>query len=104
MVRTKQALRSWWDGVWYGPVAAERLALIRITTCIALLLDILLQQLPFYAQLFGSEGLQPNGYSDVALLKGWRWTGYFFTPSGAWLALAFCVWMALLVGLALGYR
>lgn len=97
-------IRRRWDDLWQAPLAAERLALIRVTTCVALLSDILLQQLPYYSELFGLGGLQPQGYSDVALLKSWRWTGFFFTPSGPALAVAFGLWVALLLGLAAGVR
>lgn len=91
-----------WHRFWVAPVAAERLALVRITTCVALLGDILLQQLPFYGELFASTGLEPSGYSDVALLRGWRWTGYFFAPAGVSLGLAYCAWCMLLLGLLAG--
>lgn len=95
---------QWWDTLWHSQVAAERLALVRITTCIALLGDILVQQLPFYSEMFSSSGIEPAGYSDVALLKSWRWTAYFFTPSGVSLGVAFGAWLLLLVGLAVGFR
>jgi hypothetical protein len=104
MAKTEVAFRAWWDELWGSPIAAERLALVRITTCIALLCDILLQQLPFYSELFAAGGLEPHGYGDAALLGGWRWTAYFFTPSGASLGVAFGVWLLLVVGLAIGFR
>lgn len=97
-------LGAHWDAFWCAPVAAERLALIRIATALALLLDVLLQQLPFYAELFGSNSLQPNGYGQAALLHSWRWTAYFFTPNAAWLQLWFGVWVALTLALVLGAR
>lgn len=94
---------DWWR-FWHAPIAAERLALVRIATAFALLSDVLLQQLPYYAELFGTGGIQPNGYSQAALLHSWRWTAYFFTPSGDWLGLWFGIWLALTLLLCLGVR
>lgn len=99
------AIEGWrqrWDEFWSAPVAAERLALVRITTGVALLTDILVQQLPFYEDLFSVHGLEPLGYSDAALLHGWRWTGYFFTPSDLSLIAGFVVWMVLVLASTLG--
>lgn len=93
-----------WHRFWHAPIAAERLALVRIATAVALLSDILLQQLPFSAELFGAGGLQPNGYGQAALLHGWRWTAYFFTPSGAWLGLWLAVWLASTLAACVGVR
>lgn len=104
MAKTESTLRAQWDEVWGSPIAGERLALVRIVTCVALLCDIFVQQLPYYSELFSAGGLEPNGYSDVALLAGWRWTAYFFTPSGVSLGVAFGVWLLLVTGLTIGFR
>lgn len=95
-------LARWWNALWFTPVAAERLALVRISTAAALLGDILLQQLPHYGELFGEHGFMPDGYSDVALLRSWRWTAYFFEVSGTSLILAFIAWIVATTMLGLG--
>lgn len=95
--------KTWYD-VWYTPVAAERLALLRILTGIALLTDICVQQLPWYPELFGASGFQPNGYSDALLLRSWRWTAYVFQPSGASLMALFALWLILIGALIAGIR
>ncbi len=104
MARSDTRLGRQWDEFWQADVAAERLALVRITTCIALVADIVLQHLPFYAELFSLHGMQPEGYSDVALLRSWRWTAYVFSPSGVWLGLAFASWLAACIALAVGFH
>jgi hypothetical protein len=103
-----RAIESWWrntwQDVWHTPVAAERLALLRISTGIALLTDICVQQLPWYPELFGAGGFQPNGYSDTLLLRSWRWTAYAFQPNEAVLVLTFALWSLLVGALVLGIR
>ncbi len=104
MTPSRSALGRVWRDIWYEPVAAERLALIRVTTCIALVADILLMQLPWFDALFGAQSFEPHGYSDRALLRSWRWTAYFFDVQGSSLLMVFVAWLSLLVLFALGVR
>ena len=100
-----QAIKSAWTVFWYKPIAAERLALIRITTAVAVLTDMLVQQVPYYQVLFGPEGLAPRGYSETALLRGWRLTGYVFTTTDFTVyTLAYITWAVVMVLMAFGVK
>ena len=100
-----RALKASWTVFWYKPIAAERLALVRITTALAVLTDMLVQQLPYYSILYGPEGLAPHGYSESALLRGWRLTGYFFTTTDFTVyTITYIAWAIVMVLMAFGVR
>lgn len=94
-----------WREFWYKPIAAERLALVRIVTATAVLTEMLFQQLPHFSMLYGPDGLAPHGYPEADLLKGWRWTGYFFnTESYGVYILAYIAWAGVMLAFALGVK
>lgn len=98
----RQSAATAWHEFWHRPIAAERLTLLKWATCLALLTDITVQQLPWFTDLFGERSLLQHGFSDAASLRSWRWTAYFFAPSGEEVLLCFVVWVALLIAYALG--
>jgi hypothetical protein len=100
-----ERLRGAWQQFWYKPIAAERLALVRIVTAVAVLTEMLFQQLPHFSMLYGPDGLAPNGYAEADLLKGWRWTGYFFnTDNFGVYTLAYVGWALVMCAYALGFK
>lgn len=94
-----------WTEFWYKPIAAERLALVRIVTAVAVLTEMLFQQLPHFSMLYGPEGLAPQGYPEADLLKSWRWTGMFFTTDsyGVYI-LAYVAWAVVMLAYAVGFK
>ncbi len=100
-----QAIKSGWTVFWYKPIAGERLALIRITTAVAVLTDMLVQQVPYYQVLFGPEGLAPRGYDESVLLRGWRLTGYVFTTTDFTVyTVTYITWAVVMVLMAFGVK
>jgi len=70
---------SVWQRFWHKPVRAERLALTRILIAGLLLVELLVQYLPWFDMFYGREGVAPSGVHDEWLLKTWHWTAVFFT-------------------------
>jgi hypothetical protein len=105
VVSGRDRFRRAWTEFWYKPIAAERLALVRIVTALAVLTDMLFQQIPHFSMLYGPDGLAPHGYPEADLLRGWRWTGYLFnTESFGVYTLVYVVWVLVMVAYALGAK
>lgn len=105
MQELRVRFREAWLTFWYKPIAAERLALVRIVTAVAVLTEMLCQQVPHFSILYGPEGLAPSGYAEADLLKAWRWTGYFFnTDSFGVYVLAYVAWAVVMFAYAIGYK
>src|SRR5260370_18779267 len=89
---------SWWT----EPVRAERLAALRIGFAIVLLVDVLVQYLPHYADFFGAGSLGSPEVFAGRVHGHWHWSvlrgiedGRFFLPVmlvwvGAAVLLPFC--------------
>jgi uncharacterized membrane protein YphA (DoxX/SURF4 family) len=96
---------SAWSRFWHEPVRAERLAVTRILLGVALLADQLIQQLPYFATLYGPAGVSPAGLYDHIQLHGWHWTMVFFnTDDLTFLYTAFWLRVAVTVGLIVGWH
>jgi hypothetical protein len=61
-----------WVEFWHRPIAAERLAFVRILVGVALLTDQLVQYLPWLGYLFGPEGMGSAGLNDRWMALNWR--------------------------------
>src|SRR5438128_719989 len=96
---------SRWFRFWHEPLRAERLALVRIFLCIALIADLLIQYLPHLETLFGPTGASPQGLNDEWVLGSWRLTMFFFyTDDMTIIGLAFAIWLFASVCLLAGWQ
>lgn len=94
-----------WTRFWHQPVAAERLALLRIAIGLALLTDQLFQHLPYFTYLYGPEGVAPAGLYDAGALRNWNWTmAWFYTDDPLVVGVVFAVWVGATAALIIGMR
>src|SRR5262245_4524911 len=94
-----------WEWFWHEPVRAERLALMRIGVGLALLTDQLLQYLPFWGYLFGTNGTGSFELNESWMLANWRWPLLFFTSDDQTvLALWFVLWVLSAIAVTVGYK
>jgi hypothetical protein len=87
------------------PAPAERLAALRIAAAVALLLDIGLGCLPYFADLFTADGLAGRDAYPWRFRTGhyyWSLLRYLPDAWGPWALLA--GWVAAAVALLVGYR
>jgi hypothetical protein len=101
----KEKIADAWERFWHEPVAAERLALLRICSGIALLTDLLLQYLPYFGYLFGPHGMGAEGLNDRWMSNNWRWPVMFFTTDDMFvLGSLFGLWALSAVALIVGFK
>jgi uncharacterized membrane protein YphA (DoxX/SURF4 family) len=94
-----------WSHFWHSPVAAERLALMRMLTGVALLTDQLVQYLPFLGYLFGPNGMGSEGLNDRWMATNWRWPVMFFTTDDMFvIILCFALWVLSSIALIVGFK
>lgn len=92
--------RSPW---WTDPVPAERAAALRIAVALALLLDIILTYLPWYADYYGRNSLgDPAVFADLFAPPHWSWSLLKDVESPAVIGWAIVAWAVLAAGLFLG--
>lgn len=101
----RQRIAATWQRFWHEPVAAERLALVRIAAGIALLSDQLIQYLPFLGYLFGPGGMGAEGLNDRWMASNWRWPVLFFTTDDMFvITVTFGLWVISAVLLIVGLK
>ncbi len=104
-ILNREKLADWWESFWHDPVAAERLALLRICSGLALLTDQLLQYLPYLDYLFGPHGMGAEGLNDRWMSNNWRWPVAFFTTDNMFiLGSTFALWVLSAVMLTFGFK
>ena len=88
-----------------APVAAERVAALRIATALALLLDIGFGLLPHFAVYFSADALGGRDLYPSRFREGhYYWSLLRVLPDGWGPTSLFAVWIAAAVGLLVGYR
>ncbi len=94
--------RSRW---WTAPVAAERLAALRIGLAAVLLADLLLTYLPGLHDFFGADALGgPDLFGYLCQAPHWNWSLLAGVREPHLLSAALYVWIAATVGLLVGFQ
>jgi uncharacterized membrane protein YphA (DoxX/SURF4 family) len=89
---------------WTEPVRAERLAALRIGLALVLLVDVLVQYLPHYADFFGAGSL---GSAEVFAGRNtghWHWSLLRGIEDSRWFVLILLIWAAAAVLLLVGWQ
>src|SRR6266700_1332977 len=87
---------------WTEPIRAERLAALRIGLALVLLVDVLVQYLPHYADFFGAGSL---GGPEVFAGRGkghWHWSLLRGLEDSRWFPAILLIWAAAAVLLLVG--
>jgi hypothetical protein len=94
---------SRWDW-WTTPVRAERLAALRIGFAAVLLLDVLVQYLPHYADFFGAGSLGSPEVFAGRQVRHWHWSLLRGLDDSRWFLVRLGIWGVASVLLLIGWR